>query len=67
MDGHEDRGGDVNARRRRATVMPQDPTITPGHQSGPARIWVADVGGGEEFDAAPGGLIAGVGDRAGTI
>ena len=49
-------------RQRQAAIL------APGEESrarariGPARVRVADVGG-EEFDVAPGGRLAGVGDQ----
>ena len=58
-------GGDImrpdRRQRQAALVAPGEETgACPG--IGPARIRVADVGG-EEFDVAPGGRIAGVGDQ----
>ena len=48
-------------QRQAALVAPGEETAArPG--IGPARVRVADVGG-EEFDVAPGGLVAGVGDQ----
>ena len=48
--------------QRQAAIVAPGEELAAGPRIGPARVRVADVGG-EEFDVAPGGLLAGVGDQ----
>ena len=47
---------------RQAAILAPGEELAAGPRIGPARVRVADVGG-EEFDVAPGGRLAGVGDQ----
>ena len=48
--------------QRQPAILAPGEELPAGPRVGPARVRVADVGG-EEFDVAPGGLLAGVGDQ----
>ena len=60
-----DIGGDIerpDRRQRQAAILAPGEELAAGPRVSPARVRVADVGG-EEFDVAPGGRLAGVGDQ----
>ena len=48
--------------QRQAAILAPGEELAAGPRVSPARVRVADVGG-EEFDVAPGGRLAGVGDQ----
>ena len=48
--------------QRQPAILAPGEELAAGPRVGPARVRVADVGG-EEFDVAPGGRLAGVGDQ----
>jgi hypothetical protein len=57
--------GDVirpDRRQRQAAILAPGEELATGPRVSPARVRVADIGG-EEFDVAPGGRFAGVGDQ----